>query len=146
MIEHGMKRTAGQLMHSIICIDPKATVAKAAQAMKKSNIGSIFVGDKEKPLGIFTERDVTRRVIADGLDPKKTKVSDVMTKKLVTADASESLDKVFDCLAEGQFRHLPITENGKIVGIVSLTDLARVFRELYQDDQFLESFSDKIKS
>jgi CBS domain-containing protein len=85
-------------------------------------------------------------VVADGLDPAQTRVSQVMSKKLVTLDAAEPLEKVFDCLAQGHFRHLPITENGRIVGIVSLTDLAKMLKELAKEGRFLETFSGKVDS
>lgn len=140
-----MSTTAKKLMHDIICIPGDKTVAEACALMKRSNIGSVFVGDKDAPEGIFTERDVTRRVVAEGMDPRSTTVGSVMTKKLVTVESSAPLEKVFGCLAQGQFRHLPITERGKIVGIVSLTDLAKVFREMVADESFLEEFSDKVK-
>ncbi|MBI3553070.1 MAG: CBS domain-containing protein [Elusimicrobia bacterium] len=135
-----MGYTAKVLMKDVVCVSPEATVTKAAEVMKKSNIGSVFVGDAAEPLGIFTERDIARRVVAEKLDPRKTAVSKVMTKKLVTVESSESLEKVFECLGKGEFRHLPITEGGKVVGIVSLTDLSRVLKEMYQDEKFLETF------
>lgn len=138
-------KTASLLKKSVVCVEPTATVAKAAQLMKKANIGSVFVGTAEKPLGIFTERDIARRVVAEGVDPGKTAVSEVMTKKLVTVDSHEPLEKIFECLAQGQFRHVPITEGGKVVGIVSLSDLAKILKELYQDDQFLKSFCDTLE-
>ena len=72
-------------------------------------------------------------------------VGAVMTRKLVTVEASQPLASVFQCLAKGQFRHLPITEGGKVVGIVSLTDLAKVLGELASDDKYLQSFADEIK-
>ncbi len=137
-----MKSQAAGLMKTPVAVPPETLVTEVARLMKKSNIGSVLVGDPKRPAGIFTERDVCRRVIAEGLDPAKTPVGEVMSKKLVTVDASEPLDKIFDCLAKGQFRHVPITEGKEVVGIVSLTDLAYVFREMYKDEKFLENFTD----
>ncbi|MEK7859641.1 MAG: CBS domain-containing protein [Elusimicrobiota bacterium] len=140
-----MPETAKVLMRDVISVPPDTTVSKAAQIMKKANIGSVFVGEKTQPDGIFTERDLARKVVAEGLDPVTTTVGAVMTRKLVTVEASQPLASVFQCLAKGQFRHLPITEGGKVVGIVSLTDLAKVLGELASDEKYLQSFADEIK-
>lgn len=140
-----MAHTADILKKSVVSISPKDSVAAAARVMKEKNIGSILVGDPATPSGIFTERDIARRVVADGLDPRKTPVSAVMTKKFVTVESHESLERVFACLAKGQFRHLPITEGGKVVGIMSLSDLAKVLGEMYRDEKFLESFAGGVK-
>lgn len=139
-----MGNTADILRRELISVEPGTTVAKAAQVMKKANTGSVFVGKGPKPVGIFTERDISRRVVAEGLDPKKTKVEQVMTKKLITVDATEPLSQVFECLSRGSFRHLPITENGDVVGIVSLSDLARVLKEMHKDEKFLAAFAEGI--
>ncbi|MBI5238949.1 MAG: CBS domain-containing protein [Elusimicrobia bacterium] len=139
-----MPQTAKVLMREVEAVPPDTTAAEAARRMKKSNIGSLFVGDPGKPAGIFTERDLARRVVAEGLDPEKTKVSAVMTRKLVTVESSEPLNKVFLCLARGNFRHLPISEKGRVVGIVSLSDLAKVLGEMAADEKYLSTFSDEV--
>lgn len=138
-----MGRTANVLKKTVQAVSSQSTVLDAAKAMKKAKIGSLLVGDAAKPEGIITERDIARRVVADGLDPAKTRVSEIMSRKLVTLDAAEPIEKVFDCLAQGHFRHLPITENGRIVGIVSLTDLAKMLKQLAHEGRFLETFSAK---
>lgn len=138
------KNSAKGLMRGIICIPPDSFVSDAAKLMKKSNIGSVFVGSDNKPEGIFTERDLVRRVVAEGVDPFTTKVKDVMTKRMVTVKSEVPLSKVFEALAKGHFRHLPITEEGSIVGIVSITDLFNILKEIYKDDEFLKDFSKNI--
>lgn len=140
-----MSEKAAVLMRDVLAVPSGSSVAEAARFMKKHNIGSVLVGDKHTPDGIFTERDIARKVIAEGLDPAATKVSEVMTKKLTTVDASEPLSHVFRCLAKGHFRHLPITEAGRVVGIVSLTDLAKMLGEMAEDSKYLEGFADEIK-
>lgn len=138
-----MSDTAKVLMREVISVPPDMTVAEAARVMKKRNIGSVLVGDAASPDGIFTERDLVRKVVAEGLNPASTPVNTAMTKKLVTVDSSQPLSAVFSCLAKGQFRHLPITEDGKVVGIVSLTDLVRVLGEMAEDEKYLQAFSDQ---
>jgi CBS domain-containing protein len=139
--------TARLLIHQVVTVKPSDTVSEATKVLKEANIGAVIVTEAgAKPLGIFTERDLVRRVVADGLDPSKTPVSAVMTKDVVSVDASEPLDKVFESLADGRFRHLPITENGAIVGIVSLTDLAKVLRLVYKEDKYIQYFADVVQS
>lgn len=139
-----MAYTAKLLICDVLCVASGQTVAEAAKAMKKAGVGAVIAGTMAAPEGILTERDVLMRVVADGRDPAKTKVAEVMTKQLVTVEASAALDKVFERLAQGRFRHLPITEGGKIVGIVSLTDLAKVLQEVYREDRYLQYFADVI--
>ena len=139
-----MAFTAKLLICDVVCVASSQTVAEAAKAMKAAGVGAVIVGSMAKPEGILTERDVLMRVVAEDRVPAATKVADVMTKQLVTVDSSASLDKVFERLAQGRFRHLPITDGGKVVGIVSLTDLAKVLQEVYREDRYLQYFADVI--
>ncbi len=139
-----MAYTAKLLICDVLCVASGQTVAEAARAMKKAGVGAVIAGTTAAPEGILTERDILMRVVADGLDPATTRVADVMTKQLVTVDSAAPLDKVFERLAQGRFRHLPITDAGKVVGIVSLTDLAKVLQEVYREDRYLQYFADVI--
>jgi len=141
-----MPFTAKLLIRDVATVKPNATVQEVAKMMKKADIGSVIVGEKSKPLGIFTERDIARRVVAEGLDPADTLVSAAMTKKMVTVDASEPLDKVFEVLSDGRFRHLPITDRGEVVGIVSLTDLGKVLQQVYKEDKYIQYFADVLQT
>ena len=141
-----MPYTAKLLIRDVATVKPGETVESVAKLMKKMNIGSVIVGEKAKPQGIFTERDISRRVVAEGLDPSETPVSAAMTKKLVTIDASEPLDKVFELLSDGKFRHLPITDRGEVVGIVSLTDLGKVLQQVYREDKYIQYFADVLQT
>lgn len=141
-----MAYTAKLLIRDVVCLPSTQSVAEAAKRMSEANIGSVLVGTMAKPEGIFTERDLLRRVVAAGLDPAKTAVGLVMTKGLISVDASAPLDKVFERLADGRFRHLPITEDGQVVGIVSLSDLGKVLQEVYKDDRYLQYFAEVMQT
>ena len=141
-----MAYTAKLLIRDVTCVQPSQTVAEVSLIMRDQDIGSVIVGQGSKPLGILTERDVSRRVVAEGLDPAKTTVKSVMSKKLVSVDASDPLDKVFECLSSGKFRHLPILDKGEVVGIVSLTDLAKVLQQVYREDRYIQYFADIVKA
>lgn len=123
-----MEQTARDLMRGdVLSVPPDATVAQACKVMKEADTGSVFVG-LEEPQGIFTERDVARRVVAEGLDPARTPVGSVMTRELVSVDVEAPLAGVFDCLTKARFRHIPVTRGGQVVGIISVTDFVRVMR------------------
>ncbi|MBI3552598.1 MAG: CBS domain-containing protein [Elusimicrobia bacterium] len=139
-----MAHTAKLLICDVVCVSSGQTVSEAAKVMKKANIGAVIVGTMAAPEGILTERDILMRVVAEGLDPAATKVAKVMTQQLITVDSSQPLDKVFERLAQGRFRHLPITDGGKVVGIVSLSDLSKVLQEVYREDRYLQYFADVI--
>ena len=143
-----MAYTAKLLIHEVKTVKPGDTCADAAKLMKNANIGAVIVSEpgSTKALGIFTERDLCRRVVADGLDASSTTVEQVMTKDVLSVDASEPLDRVFEQLAEGRFRHIPITDSGDVVGIVSLTDLAKVLRLVYKEDKYIQYFADVVQA
>lgn len=102
------------------------TIDSVAKVMSANNIGSIVVVKDDIPIGIFTERDLLKRVVASGKNPTKTTVGEVMTKELITVDSDKKLRAVYHVFVINQIRHLPVVENGKLVGIVSLKDIARV--------------------
>ncbi len=106
------------------------TVADAAKQMASHNVGSLVVVDNERPVGIFTERDLLNRVVAKDKDPKTVKVSEVMTKDVFTVQADEFIGNVYHKLAERGIRHAPVVDKGNLVGITSARDLARIL-----DDQ-----------
>jgi CBS domain-containing protein len=95
------------------------SVAEAARRMAKKNVGAILVVEDEQLVGIFTERDIAFRVVARNLDPDATRVADVMTRSLHTIDADEPFGCALLIMHEKRVRHLPVLDNGKLVGIVS---------------------------
>ena len=107
-------------------IEPSWTVRKAAEHMAKWNIGAVAVVDGGHLAGIFSERDIMRRVVALGLDPSTTAVSAVMSKELVVADPTELVDSALHKMRSIGSRHLPVVEEGKLVGMISIRDLLEV--------------------
>jgi len=98
---------------------PQTTVAKAAQLMAKKNVGALMVVVDGKLVGIFTERDVVTRVVALGLDPAATTVASVMTPDPISVTPDEVFGRALLLMHDHSFRHVPVVENGKPVGIVS---------------------------
>jgi CBS domain-containing protein len=111
-----------------ICCLPNDMAAKAAELMKSNNIGSVPVIENEqtrKLVGIVTDRDLTLKIVAEGLDAKSTKVDAVMTRKVVTCHADDDLQKALDAMAEHQLRRIPVVDNdNKILGIIAQADVA----------------------
>ena len=141
-----MAHTAKLLIRDVVTGAKTVTVLAAAKKMKESKIGCVVVTEGRKPIGMFSERDLLNRVVAAGLDPATTALSAVMTPDPVTIDSAEPLDRVFSVLAQGNFRHVPITDNGNLVGVVSLSDLAGVLQEVYRDDRYIQYFVDFMES
>jgi CBS domain-containing protein len=98
---------------------PETTVAKAAELLAKKNVGAVMVVEKERLIGIFTERDAVFRVIAQGRDVHTTRLADVMTKDPRTVDPDKTYGYALHIMHENRFRHVPVIENGKPIGIVS---------------------------
>ena len=106
-------------------IGPHLSVANAVELMNNQNIGSLLVVDEGVLLGIFTERDVLTRVVARQLDPHNTPVYQVATRTLVTVRGSTSLLEAQHLVTNHRCRHLPVVENGRLTGLVSIGDLTR---------------------
>jgi len=123
-----MKKCSDVMTKNPICCLPNDMAAKAAELMKSNNIGSVPVIENEqtrKLVGIVTDRDLTLKIVAEGLDAKSTKVDAVMTRKVVTCHADDDLQKALDAMAEHQLRRIPVVDNdNKILGIIAQADVA----------------------
>jgi CBS domain-containing protein len=103
-----------------VTLPPETTVMAAARQMRSRNASAVLVTEGEgELLGIFTERDAIRRVVAEGLDPSMTTLADVMTDNPDTVTPHDSAGKAVRLMRAQQCRHVPIVENGKAVGMVS---------------------------
>ncbi|MFZ9886635.1 MAG: CBS domain-containing protein [Myxococcota bacterium] len=105
---------------------PKATMLEAATSMRDANIGDVLVvdGDSGPLRGILTDRDIVVRGLAEGLDPSRTTLDDLCSHRLVTISPDEEYENAVRVMREARVRRLPVMENGRAVGIVSLGDLA----------------------
>jgi CBS domain-containing protein len=98
---------------------PAHAVSAAVERMAERNVGAILVAEDGRLLGIFTERDLLRRIVAPGLDPRTTQLGDVMTREPFTIDTDAPFGYALSLMQEKGFRHLPVLHDGKTVGIVS---------------------------
>ncbi|AMM54152.1 CBS domain-containing protein [Pyrococcus kukulkanii] len=112
----------------LLGVKPDTTVQEASKMMMEFEVGSLVVIDDEgNVVGFFTKSDVLRRVIVPGL-PYTTPVKEIMTKNLITVDANTPLGEVLKRMAEHRIKHILIEEEGKIVGIFTLSDLLEASR------------------
>ena len=107
----------------IASLPPQATVLKAAQLMNDRHIGSVLVTEGNQLVGIFTERDVLRRVVAEQRDPATTTVVDVMTSPVACAAPHTTLDEIRTVMRDKRIRHVPVVNGGAVLGMISLGDL-----------------------
>jgi signal-transduction protein with cAMP-binding, CBS, and nucleotidyltransferase domain len=117
-------RTVKEIMEPVINIAPMQTVIEAANIMNDSGYRSLLVVDGKITVGIVTARDLVIRVIAKNL-PNTTPISEVMSSPLIAIDANVNLKKAARIMGEHRIRRLPVTENGGVVGILTVSDVLR---------------------
>jgi len=128
--------------HSVQTLKADDSALLAANTMKESNIAAVLIVDDDGMLqGIVTERDLTRRIIAAGLDPNETPLADIMTANPSTLDPSDSVVEAMEVMRKGRLRHLPVRKDDKVLGMVSIRDLfAAVQADLEDDIKETEAF------
>ncbi len=119
------------IVHSI---PQQATVLEAVHEMNRLHIGSIVVLDDEKLAGIFTERDVLQRVVAEGKSPSETLVSEVMSKEVETITPKSTIEEAMRAMTVRRHRHLPVMNDGKMVGLISIGDVTRWISRVNEDE------------
>jgi CBS domain-containing protein len=129
---------------TVFSVPVTVTVSEAVQEMNRRKIGSVLVMEGGVLVGIFTERDVLMRVVAADRDPKATPVAHVMTRSPVTIPSSMTIEEVMDLHSGKHFRHLPVVENGRVIGMISVRDILRWLaeansRKADQLEDFIES-------
>lgn len=112
------------MTEELVTCNPDETLAQVAQKLQNEDIGSCPVVDQGSIMGIITDRDITTRAVAKGLDVNSTHVRDIMTTNLITGSPNMSLEDACELMSDNQIRRLPIVDQNKLVGIVSLADLA----------------------
>ncbi|MGZ5661647.1 MAG: CBS domain-containing protein [Usitatibacter sp.] len=106
-------------MKKVLQAPPDTPIRKAAKLMALRKVGAIMVVERERLVGIFTERDMVFRVVARGLDVDATSLADVMTPEPITVDPEKPFGYALVVMQENGFRHLPVIEDGKPVGMIS---------------------------
>lgn len=106
-------------------VGPDATVLDALKVMAEHDVGAVLVMEGDRVLGIFSERDYARKVVLKGLVSKDVKVTQLMTPNPYTVSPSNTVEEVMNLMTENRFRHLPVMEDGRLVGLVSIGDMVK---------------------
>jgi len=110
----------------VISVGQDEPVTAAARLLKRHNIGALPVCDSSGRLrGLVTDRDIVLRCVAMGEDPQSTRTGEIMSRGILTAEPEDSVERAVKVMAQDQVRRLPVLSNGRLVGIVSLCDMAR---------------------
>ena len=119
--------TIGTILHhkgaSVWTISPQATVFEAIQLMAQKNIGALPVVDDDKLIGIFTERDYTRKVALEGKTSHTTKVREIITTVVPSISPHDTVEDAMRLMTEKHIRHLAVLEDGRMIGVVSIGDM-----------------------
>ena len=120
-------KTIAQLLRSkgkhVWTINPDATVYDALQLMEEKNIGALVVTKDNMPVGIISERDYARKGILKGLSSQNTRVSEIMVSRIICIKSDSSIEEGMALMSDKRIRHLPVVEDEKLLGIVSIGDL-----------------------
>ena len=108
---------------AVASLPPTATVLEAAQLMNDRHIGSVLVISRNRLVGIFTERDVMRRIVAEERSPATTTLNEVMTRAVACAAPHTRLDEIRAVMRERRIRHVPVVDGRRVVGMISIGDL-----------------------
>jgi CBS domain-containing protein len=131
MASHGgtmMRPLAVMMKRNPRMISPEATLVEAATMMRDTRVGAILVGEHGTFIGIISEADLVRKAMASQVDPTQVRVRSVMSSPVITIEQDRSAHDASDLMAEKGIRHLAVTEDGRIVGIVTVRDLLRYFK------------------
>ena len=122
-----MKKLRDIMRHGFLfMVQRNVMVAEAVSVMAAHNVGIVIVLDREEMVGVFSERDVVRRMVDRGLDPARTPVGAVMTTEIVVADADEDYQSAMRKMDQANIRHLPVVSGGRLLSMISIRDLIRV--------------------
>ena len=124
----------------VVTIEPSALVSDAAKVLSEKRIGALLVNEGGgAPQGIISERDIVRELGRRGDACLKDKVSDMMTKDLISCAPEDTTDSVLEKMTEGRFRHMPVMENGTLAGVISIGDVVKArLSELSMEKDALE--------
>jgi CBS domain-containing protein len=114
------------MKRSPVIINPKSTVQDAAKEMKGEGVGSLIVIDSGKPIGIITESDILKKVVAEGLNSSKILVDDIMTSPIITVKPDTTIEEAIKTMGELGIRRLPVVEKGKLLGMTTEKDILQV--------------------
>ena len=115
-----------------VSVSSDATLVQCAKAMSKNHVGALVVKDNHQSKGLITEQDIVRKLIAKGINPLAKKVKDFMEKKLITIKTNDDIYDALIKMRDSNIRHLPVVDNGKMVGLLTLKDILKIEPSLFE--------------
>lgn len=120
-----VKEILNNIDREISKVSPESTVYAAIKLMDEHNFGAVAVMEGDNLVGIFTERDYARKLLLQGLNSMRTPISKTMSSSVISVGPDESLETCHSVMVEKNIRHLPVVDNGKLLGMISMADLAK---------------------
>ena len=130
--------------HQIMSVEPDAKLAVAVKLLAEKKIGAVLVMNQSWLEGILSERDIVRVIGDRGAGALEEPVSQVMTRKVVTCKETDTVAELMEMMTTGKFRHLPVVDSGKVVGLISIGDIVKRRVQEYESEQ--EALRDYIKT
>ena len=129
------------MTQKVLCTGPGTTIRECAKLMTDNRVGSIVVCDGDKAVGILTEQDLARKVLAKDLDADNTKVSQIMSTSLYSVETDVDLYDAMLYMGNQKIKHLPVIEEGKLKGLISFKDVIRLQPDLAELAEFKSSMN-----
>ncbi|WP_158670392.1 CBS domain-containing protein [Bradyrhizobium guangdongense] len=130
--------------HQIVSVEPDAKLAATIELLGEKKIGAVLVMNQSRLEGILSERDIVRVLGERGAGVLEAPVSEVMTRKVVTCKETDTVAELMEMMTSGKFRHLPVIDSGKVVGLISIGDVVKRRVQEYESEQ--EALRDYIKT
>lgn len=128
-----VKQLLGEKGQDVWSVEPDDSVYAAVELMADKEVGALIVMEGTKPVGIISERDYARKVILQGYSSKETPVRNIMTSRVVYARPDQTIQDCMGMMSEKRIRHLPVMEEEKVIGVISIGDLVKA---IISDQQF----------
>ena len=130
--------------HQIMSVEPDAKLSAAVKLLGEKKIGAVLVMNQSRIEGILSERDIVRVLGDRGAAALEEPVSNVMTRKVVSCKETDTVAEIMEMMTTGKFRHLPVVDNGRVVGLISIGDIVKWRVREYETEQ--EALRDYIKT
>ena len=111
--------------YTVYSVSPDSSVYDALEDLEEKNLGGLVVVENDKLIGVFTERDYARKVILKGRSSRETRVSDIMTNRPIYVSPDNTIEDCMQLMNNKHIRHLPVMENNKLIGVISISDIIR---------------------
>lgn len=118
---------------AVFAVAPGQSVYEALQLLGEKNIGAVLVMKGDALSGILSERDYARKIVLMSRNSKDTKVSEIMTEKVITVESTDSVEHCMNIMSDKKIRHLPVTSDQKVVGVISIGDVVTAIIRMQQD-------------